>query len=207
MTGENALNTNSDSASEIGSSGSKKPICDAPTKLQIAALDETQPMEVGDSQSLTPTSSTSEPAKAANNTPCNSPGSSPGIQLTSDAISPEQRISEIQAAELALERRRLDLERQTLLLAARLQQVFEREKRLAGMEAEKLQLEEEKKELQKCRAELDHLKEIMDLEFTRDRKILVQERLQIARMRESLRLEGERIQAERGRDRNTQKLD
>jgi hypothetical protein len=144
----------------------------------------------------------------------------------------EAWLAEKQAAEAALDRRRQDLDRQTQLLAARLQDLLERERRQASLEAaasgqkeieglrqqvrdlseklstlqerpeqrflveEKRRLEEQKIELQTTQAELAHLKEIIDIEFTSNRKILVQERLQIARMREGLRLERERFQEE-----------
>ena len=144
----------------------------------------------------------------------------------------EAWLAEKQAAEAALDRRRQDLDRQTQLLTARLQDLLERERRQANLEAaasgqkeieglrqqvremseklstlqehpdqrlleeEKQRLEEQKIELQTTQAELTHLKEIIDIEFTSNRKILVQERLQIARMRESLRLEREKFQEE-----------
>jgi hypothetical protein len=178
MTGKNSVDVETGSASEVDFSNPKNRISDEETKMQAAALNDTQAIDTPDNLPV------EIEQKAA-----------------ADTQSPEPRSAEIQAAEKSLDRRRMDLDRQTQLLAARMQQVFEREQRLAGLDAEKRQLEEEKKELRNSRAELDNLKEIMDLEFTRDRKILVQERLQIARMREGLRLDRERFEAERGRQR------
>jgi hypothetical protein len=197
MTGEKTQKVDSLSGSGLGFSNPKNLTSEVATKLQTSPLDETQPMEPPDIQLA------KDHARSTNNSGGGSSGANPGFQATPDAQSADARMAEIQAAEQSLDRRRLDLDRQTQLLAARLQQVFEREQRLAGLEVEKRQLDEEKKNLQNCRAELDNLKEIMDLEFTRNRKLLVQERLQIARMREALRLDHEKLQAERDRTRKT----
>jgi hypothetical protein len=125
-------------------------------------------------------------------------------------------LAEKQAAEVALDQRRQDLDRQALALVSRLQELYQREKRLAdsqnaqekapidpNVEAQRKLLEEKEKRLEEQErdllireADLRELRDVMEREYANKRGIMNQERLQLGRLREMLRIEQERFRAE-----------